>query len=311
MEPWKEFKKEFLQFVDFKREELLEKYSEKIPKKIAKFLEKTLRVPILIQNKDGSYEFDELAAWKIFNHEDVKNNPVLIISITGAMRKGKSFLLNLLIIFLESEMDNRCFSDDTKEIPQIFPWKKGQDRVTSGIWIWSKPYMITGQDDKKVAVLLMDTQGAFDKDSKNKTETDIFTLSSLLSTVQIYNVKDNIDENVLRPLSDLCNYALEVFRLSQNEHLDQNAKVLQNLTFLIRDFQDDEKYSFGTKGGKLYLNKQLSTSESNDPDVQVVRANISKTFNSLNCCLLPYPGVIIAGHKRIGRNVTFGGDRIS
>ena len=53
----------------------------------------------------------------------------------------------------------------------------------------------------QVAVLLMDTQGAFDKDSKNKTETDIFTLSSLLSTVQIYNVKDNIDENVLRPLS--------------------------------------------------------------------------------------------------------------
>lgn len=40
---------------------------------------------------------------KIMLHPEVKENPVVIISITGAFRKGKSFLLGFFLKFLETQ----------------------------------------------------------------------------------------------------------------------------------------------------------------------------------------------------------------
>ena len=52
-------------------------------------------------NGDG-LELDEENLMKIFNHPDVDDLPVMLVSIYGAMRQGKSFLLSLLIMYLES-----------------------------------------------------------------------------------------------------------------------------------------------------------------------------------------------------------------
>lgn len=42
---------------------------------------------------------------KIMLHPEVKENPVVIISITGAFRKGKSFLLGFFLKFLETQLE--------------------------------------------------------------------------------------------------------------------------------------------------------------------------------------------------------------
>lgn len=42
---------------------------------------------------------------KIMLHPEVKENPVVIISITGAFRKGKSFLLGFFLKFLETQQE--------------------------------------------------------------------------------------------------------------------------------------------------------------------------------------------------------------
>lgn len=39
-----------------------------------------------------------------------------------------------------------------------FQWKHGVERHTSGIWIWSKPFVRQLPDGTRVAVVLMDTQ---------------------------------------------------------------------------------------------------------------------------------------------------------
>ena len=44
-----------------------------------------------------------------------------------------------------------------------FKWRGGDERMTTGICLWSRPFMIPlpGGDGERLAVLLMDTQGMF------------------------------------------------------------------------------------------------------------------------------------------------------
>jgi len=49
-------------------------------------------------------------------------------------------------------------------------------------------------------VLLMDTQGAFDSMSTIKDCATVFALSTLLSSVQIYNIMSNLQEDDLQHL---------------------------------------------------------------------------------------------------------------
>lgn len=41
---------------------------------------------------------------KIMLHPDVKDNKVMIVSIAGALRKGKSFLLGFVLKYLEAQV---------------------------------------------------------------------------------------------------------------------------------------------------------------------------------------------------------------
>jgi len=49
-------------------------------------------------------------------------------------------------------------------------------------------------------VLLMDTQGAFDSMSTVKDCATVFALSTLLSSVQVYNLMSNVQEDDLQHL---------------------------------------------------------------------------------------------------------------
>lgn len=51
--------------------------------------------------------------------------------------------------------------------------------------LWSQPYLMKNQDGEEVAVLLMDTQGAFDSQSTVRDCATIFALSTMLSSLQV------------------------------------------------------------------------------------------------------------------------------
>ena len=74
-----------------------------------------------------------------------------------------------------------------KEIPfsNRFDEFLGSNRDTSGILIWSEPFVVVGPEGKETAVLLMDTQGAFDSQSTVKDCATIFALSTMVSSVQV------------------------------------------------------------------------------------------------------------------------------
>jgi atlastin len=64
-------------------------------------------IQIVTVKEDRSLGLNEAALKKILLQDKVADKPVVIVSVAGAFRKGKSFLLNLFIRFLESKVKNK------------------------------------------------------------------------------------------------------------------------------------------------------------------------------------------------------------
>ena len=105
------------------------------------------------------------------------------------------------------------------------------ERDTTGILMWSKVFLIHTPAGKQVAVALVDTQGSFDKNSTLKDNATIFSLSLMTSSVLVYNLFNNIQEDDLQHLR----YYTEYGRVA----LDQEDGLVpfQKLQFLVRDWQ--------------------------------------------------------------------------
>ncbi|KAF4530361.1 hypothetical protein B566_EDAN018451, partial [Ephemera danica] len=147
-------------------------------------------------------------------------------------------------------------------------------RDTTGILMWSKPFLIN--DD--TAVLLMDTQGSFDSQTSMEENTFIFSLSTMVSSVQIYNLHERIQMDDLQNLQ----YFLEFGRLM---HDDCHAKCFQKLVLLVRDWMFSDTLEYGYFGGHELLTQWFQGRAG-----QGMAEMIQTCYEQVKCCLLPHPG---------------------
>lgn len=105
-----------------------------------------------------------------------------------------------------------------------FKWRGGHERMTTGIWLWSRPFLrrLPGSSER-VAVLLMDTQGLFDSETGQMLTTSIFGLSTLISSVQVYNVTRQIQEDQLQHLALFTEYGRRVLEQQQARAAKEDA----------------------------------------------------------------------------------------
>jgi atlastin len=75
---------------------------------------------------------------------------------------------------------NDCNSEEGS-----FAWRWGNQRQTTGIWMWSEPFIRDTKDHGRIAVLLMDTQGMFDSETTMSLTAQIFGLSTFVSSYQV------------------------------------------------------------------------------------------------------------------------------
>lgn len=164
-----------------------------------------------------------------------KHYKISVISVVGAFRTGKSFLLSWFLRYLHhcarggNEVESMGASaaaggggvgkGGDEEEPWYnsfksigndgFDWRAGSERNTTGIWMWSHPFLMKpkSRDEDPIAVLLVDTQGMFDHDTTMKLTASIFGFSTLLSSYQIYNVDKRIQEDNLQQLALFSEYA--------------------------------------------------------------------------------------------------------
>jgi atlastin len=82
-----------------------------------------------------------------------------------------------------------------------FSWKSGSVRDTTGIVMWSDVFLHTDDDTgDDLAIILMDSQGLFDSDTTSADNSRILALSLLMSSIQIININDIIQEDQLQYL---------------------------------------------------------------------------------------------------------------
>jgi atlastin len=89
----------------------------------------------------------------------VRDKQVVVVSVAGAFRKGKSFLLDFFLRYLNHDGAANWLGAPDEKLTG-FPWRGGSERFTTGILMWSEPFIVRiPQTGEEVAVLLMDTQG--------------------------------------------------------------------------------------------------------------------------------------------------------
>lgn len=229
------------------------------------------------------------------------NVEVGVIAIAGEYRQGKSFLLNFFLQYLQYRSKNETVPKVIEEadLPKVInekshPWlrdvkknsgfqfKSGTTRDTTGINIWSEPYLIKSKSGKQLALLLMDSQGLYDKDTSTDDNVRLFTMVSMMSSLLMLNVKSNINSNQLKELQYFLNYA-------SNGTMTGTRKPFQTLTFLIRDFTLAEEFGW-TGGGEVLKNFMSSGSDGSHPEIQAITQSLEKGFETINAFAMPMPG---------------------
>lgn len=246
-------------------------------------------IQIVTTTNDHSFELNQEALESLLLDERVRDKKVCVVSVAGAFRKGKSFLLDFLLRYLRKQGSNDWLGQDDTPLTG-FSWRGGSERETTGIWAWSKVFLCPGPDGEEVAVILMDTQGAFDSESTVRDCATVFALSTMTTSVQVYNLSQNIQEDDLQHLQLFTEYG----RLAME---NSSAKPFQSLLFLVRDWSYPYEYSFGSEGGSNLLDKKLHQSAKHK-DLQDVRRHISSCFERLDCFLMPHPGLAVATNPK-------------
>jgi len=249
-------------------------------------------VKINDEDEEHSFTLDENALSQILNRPDVRDKPICVVSVAGAFRKGKSFLLNFMLRYLKAGGSDDWL--ESEEELNGFHWRGGSERDTTGILMWSEVFPVRTPDGKEVVIALIDTQGSFDKNSTVRDCATIFALSLMTSSVLVYNIFNNIQEDDLQHL----HYFTEYGRLALD---DSGDTPFQRLQFLVRDWQYAYEEPFGEKGGQNILDKQLKINEKQHTELQALRTNLSSCFEKMTCFLLPHPG------KHVATNPNFKG----
>uniref|UniRef100_A0A4W3IKN2 Atlastin-1 n=1 Tax=Callorhinchus milii TaxID=7868 RepID=A0A4W3IKN2_CALMI len=249
-------------------------------------VEKARPVQILVVNDDHTFELDEEALNKILLSDEVRDREVVALSVAGAFRKGKSFLMDFMLRYMYGQELNTWLGHYDEPLTG-FSWRGGSERETTGIQIWSEVFLVDIPSGEKVAVLLMDTQGTFDSQSTIRDSATVFALSTMISSMQVYNLSQNIQEDDLQHLQLFTEYG----RLAMEETFQ---KPFQSLIFLVRDWSFPYEFNYGLDGGTKFLEKRLKISENQHEELQNVRKHIYSCFTNISCFLMPHPGLKVA-----------------
>uniref|UniRef100_A0A3P8XDV4 Atlastin 3 n=1 Tax=Esox lucius TaxID=8010 RepID=A0A3P8XDV4_ESOLU len=242
---------------------------------------------VTVCKEDHSFALDTEALEGVLLAPEIRDKHVVVLSVAGAFRKGKSFILDFMLRYMyRKDLDEDWLGQDNEPLTG-FKWRGGSEPETTGIQVWSQVFLVKKKNGTEVAVLLMDTQGAFDNQSTVKDCATIFALSTMTSSIQIYNLSQNIQEDDLQQLQLFTEYG----RLAMDEIFQ---KPFQSLMFLIRDWSFPYEYKYGLEGGSMFLDKRLQVKESQHKELQSVREHIHSCFTYINCFLLPHPGLKVA-----------------
>eukprot|EP00397_Hematodinium_sp_SG-2012_P006904 GEMP01006941.1.p1 GENE.GEMP01006941.1~~GEMP01006941.1.p1 ORF type:complete len:573 (+),score=77.27 GEMP01006941.1:230-1948(+) len=247
---------------------------------------------------------------------------IVIISIMGLYRTGKSFFLDLLMRYLnglgkpgwlgksehEVDPDSWRFSETEMDHPgwlkcgaqgksdrisegrvddTAFPWRAGAQRLTRGMWMWSAPYVVKTSKGLK-GILLMDTQGAWDSEMTKDLSACVFALTAILSSKLVYNVRNSLNAQNVENLDYFTTVAKVILP-------DEDVGRMGELQVLIRDWEHyDEGATLEQCHEEVFKHRQDFLSKDHAKNSANVEAidRLENIFSHITVTALPHPGLI-------------------
>ncbi|CAL8460728.1 g259 [Coccomyxa elongata] len=150
--------------------------------------------------------------------------PVAPVVVIGPYRSGKSFLLNQLL-------GVGC--------DEGFGVGHTRSTQTKGVWVWGEPQLSpqTHTTEAVPAIVYVDTEG-FESTGKSDVYDDrIFALSTIISSLLVYNLPETVRESDVEKLSFAVQLAEGFYASSQGMEKVRTPVEAPNMLWLIqRDF---------------------------------------------------------------------------
>ncbi len=208
------------------------------------------------------------------------NEDIVVVSIVGKARTGKSYLMNLLLNSNNNQIKNKGFKIGSSI-----------NSCTRGIWLWNTP---KEKPNSKSKILFIDSEGTNSVDISTKTyDSKIFALIVLISSLFIYNTNGNIDE---KSISELALAAHLSNSIATNAKIDKDVLIEElapKFIWTLRDFTldkidpDTNEEISSNEYLELCLRNKISGKNSNENNI--IRQNIIKYFKERECITLPRP----------------------
>ena len=202
---------------------------------------------------------------------------IIIVSVIGKARTGKSYLMNLLLDLIGKGNG--------------FQVASSLQSCTKGIWLWGTP---KNSLNGKAKIVFLDSEGTSSMDKSTKTyDSRIFALVVLISSLFLYNTYSNIDEHGINELSLAAHLSNAI---TTNSNIDKDELLTElspKFIWIIRDFTLEKIHpETGEEiSSKEYLELCLKNKRCGKGcnDNNVIRQNIIKFFPERDCVTLIRP----------------------
>ena len=213
---------------------------------------------------------------------------IIIVSVVGKARTGKSYLMNLLLDLIG------------KGTPG-FQVASSLQSCTKGIWLWGTPKNSLNGNAK---IVFLDSEGTSSTDKSTRTyDSRIFALVVLISSLFLYNTYSNIDEHGINELSLAAHLSNSITTNSNINKDELLTELSPKFIWIIRDFTLEKVHPETGQEitSKEYLELCLKNKRSgkNSNDNNVIRQNIIKFFPERDCVTLIRPVDSEADLKRL------------
>ncbi|KAM4024615.1 guanylate-binding protein 1-like [Anomaloglossus baeobatrachus] len=216
----------------------------------------------------------------VVNPEAVKfltkiTQPVVVVSIVGLYRTGKSYLMNKLA-----------------GAKKGFNLGYNVQAETKGIWMWCVPHP-TKPDH---TLVLLDTEGLGDVEKGDKkNDIWIFSLTVLLSSALVYNSKGTIDQDAIDKLKFVGDLA-ELIKVKSQDNEDEEAEFSMHFPIFIwavRDFHLKLNIDGKSATEDEYLDNALKLrnpeKSTRDEDYNRPRKRLRMYFGKRKCFVFDQP----------------------
>ena len=225
----------------------------------------------LIEFHKKNFSLNEEALKILRNIKD----DIIIVSIVGKARTGKSYLMNLLL------NNNNGF-----EVASSI------NSCTRGIWLWNTPKSKVTSPNTKI--IFIDSEGTNSVDISTKTyDSKIFALIVLISSLFIYNSNGNIDEKSIGDLALAAHLGNSIASNSIKSRDTLISELAPKFIWVLRDFSlekvDPVTGEEITSNQYLELCLRNKISGKNSYENNLIRENIIKYFKERECVTLTRP----------------------